>query len=369
MIGEQIFERYLEYRVQRAGALTPGQKLEVVNELMGEARQGTVPAGENSVARVPLDSPSVQAVIRGEPISIGNTVVRRKTGVENWSTSQKLGILGAMVLVILFGTGLLVWASSAKAAPAATPTLEPSATLFPTDTATPTPSPTITLTPVPTPTITPVPALLMGAGSPSDEANAPASLEIQSRLFVLQQGKVEDKTGTWNPQGPEWLAGTEVRRVIALPLAQVQDLPVQPGDDVTLRTRNGRVVVYPVTQVVRLTPNQIEAFMSLSPSIIVTLFDSSQANAPDRLVIIGELNSPPDATATPVVERAVVNKGANLRVKPSTKGLVIAGLPQGTYVDVPYPLRMVSAEGFNWVFVQSPFGNGWVVRYFLSFNQ
>ena len=58
MIGEQIFERYLEYRVQRAGTLTPGQKLEVVNQLMDEARQGTVPAGENSVARVPLIRPA-----------------------------------------------------------------------------------------------------------------------------------------------------------------------------------------------------------------------------------------------------------------------------------------------------------------------
>lgn len=208
-------------------------------------------------------------------------------------------------------------------------------------------------------------------GVPADDANAPVSLEVKGRLFVLEQGQVADKTGTWNPQGAEWLNGTEVRRVIALPQAQVADLPIQPGDDLTLRTRNGRVVIYPVTQILHLTMNQIETFMSLSPSIIVTLFDPATANSadnPQRLALIGELNQPPALTATPIVQRALVESSVNLRVSPSLKGEVIAGLVKGTWLDVSYPLQTRSAEGMVWVFVHCSFGNGWVVRSFISFH-
>ncbi|MGC1378245.1 MAG: SH3 domain-containing protein [Anaerolineales bacterium] len=367
MNAEQIFELYLENRIQKANAVTPGQKLDVVRQLRDEARlEGKIPSGENSVVKVPLDSQVVQAVLRGEPVSIGETVVKRKTGLQSWSTGQKLALLGggAGVFMMLFIVFLLV--SSGSAAPKATPALELTATPAPELTGTPMP----TETPAPIPTDTAIPVLL-GAGSPAEDANAPASLEILGRLFVLQQGKVDDKTGKWNPQGPEWLAGTEVRRVIALPQDRVSDLPIQPGDDITLRTRNGRVVVYPVTRVVSLSLDQIETFMSLSPSIIVTLFDPSQADSPNntqRLAVIGELNPPPAASATPILlhTRAQVIKGVNLRLNPSMKAAIIVGLPKGTWLDVSNPLQTVSVEGFVWVFVHSPFGNGWVVRDFLS---
>ncbi len=366
MTEEQIFESYLEYRVQRADALTPGQKFDVVRELMEEAHQGKIPSGGNSVTRVDLNSPVVQAVLNGEPISVGSTVVKRKTSMENLSTGMRLGLLGGLILlIIVVALGAVLLFRSPKAAPTPTPSITP--TLTPTLTETPSPEPSETPIPTEVITTTPVPALFGGSGSPAEEANSPASLEIKGRLFVLQQGKVE-KEGTWNPQGPEWLAGTEVRRVLALPLAQIMDLFVQPGDQVTLRTRNGRVVIYPVTQALNLTPNQIEAFMSLSPSVIITLFDPGQVNSPERPVIIGELNSPPEMTATPVRQYAVTTNGVNLRSTPSMLGEVIAGLPKGTWVTIPYPLQMQIAEGQNWIFVYSSFGNGWVSRYFISFN-
>lgn len=363
----QIFEGYLEHRIQRAGALTPGQKLEVIQQLQEEARQGMIPSGPNSVVRVPLDSPVVQAVLRGEPISVGDTTVRRKTGVQNMSTGQKLAILGGMTLLMIVGVVTLVLLfGTKKAIPTPTATLAPTETFVPTET--PTLVPTDTPIPTDTPTATAVPAMFGGSGAPGEEANAPASIEIKGRLFVLQQGKVDEKTGTWNPEGPEWLAGTEVRRVLTLPIAQVADLPVVPGDQVTLRTRNGRVVVYPVTQVLQLTPNEIEAFMSLSPSVIVSLFDANQVNDATRPVIIGEMSSPPEATATPMSGQAITTNALNLRTTPSTTSQVIAGLQKGTWVTVPYPLQMQNAEGQVWIFVHTPYGNGWVSRYFLSFN-
>jgi len=367
MNDTQLFESYLEYRIQRDNALTPGQKLEVVNQLLEEARGGVIPSGPNSVVRIPLDSPVVQAVLRGEPVSVGDTTVKRKGGVQNLSTGLRLGILGGIALLaIILPILLLLLFGSKSEAPALTPTLAPSETPLPTET--PTLIPTDTPIPTEAPTATSVPAVFGGSGSPGEEANAPASIEIMGRLFVLQQGKVDKDSGTWNPEGPEWLAGTEVRRVLALPLAQLADLLVAPGDQVTLRTRNGRVVVYPITQVIQLTPNEIEAFMSLSPSLIISLFDPSQIDDPRRPVIIGELSSPPDATATPVRQQAVTTNGVNLRAEPSMDGFVIAGLPKGTWVTVSYPLQTKIAENLEWIFVYTQLGNGWVSRYFLSFN-
>ena len=367
MNDTQLFESYLEHRIQRDNALTPGQKLDVVKQLLEEARGGVIPSGPNSVVRIPLDSPVVQAVLRGEPVSVGDTTVKRKGGVQNLSTGQRLGIMGGLALLVIFLPILLyLLFGSKKETPTPSPTVTITETLIPSET--PTPLPTETPIPTEAPTETPVPALFGGSGSPGEEANAPASIEIKGRLFVLQQGKVDGKNGEWNPEGPEWLAGTEVRRVLALPLAQLLDLPVIPGDQVTLRTRNGHVVVYPVTQVLQLTPNEIEAFMSLAPSIIVSLFDPNQVNNPARPVIIGELSSPPEATATPVRQQAITTNGVNLRAEPSMDGFVIAGLPKGTWVSVPYPLQMQVAEGLEWIFVYTPLGNGWVSRYFLSFN-
>lgn len=367
----QIFQDYLEFRIGKAGALTPGQKLEVVRQLKQEARDGVIPSGPNSVVRVPLNSPAVQAVLRGEPISVGSTVVRNKTGLQNLSTPQKLALLGGGMLVwLLIAVILVMMFRSPKVEPQPTATIFVTETFVPTDTSTPEPS----QTPVPseTPTETPAPALFSGVGSPGEDANAPASLELKGRLFILQQGKVDEKSGVWSPQGPEWLNGTEVRRVLALPIPQVQDLPVQPGDAITLRTRNGRVVVYPITQMLNLTPDQIEAFMSLSPSIIVTLFDQAQSNNPaaQRPVLIGELSGPPQTTATPYLIHAVINTDANLRAEPSTQSAVLAGLATGTAVTVPYPYQTKTGnKGAVWIFVNTSLGNGWVIRSFLSFNQ
>lgn len=133
MIAEQIFEKYLEYRIQKVGALTPGQKLEVVQQLQREAQQGTIPSGESSVVRVPLDSPVVQAVLRGEPVSVGDTTVRRKSGVQSWSTGQKLALLGAIGLfIMLFVIGGVMLLRGNHAAPVEdTATLEPSPNSLP----------------------------------------------------------------------------------------------------------------------------------------------------------------------------------------------------------------------------------------------
>ncbi len=161
MNDEELFESYLEYRIQRDGALTPGQKLSVVRQLQEEARQGRVPSGPNSVVNVPLESPVVQAILRGEPISVGNTSMRRKSRVESLSVGQRLGILGGLaLLVIVVPLALFLLLGSRKDAPEQTPTAAPSQTVAPTDT--PTPLPTNTIIPTETVTGTPAPAFFGG---------------------------------------------------------------------------------------------------------------------------------------------------------------------------------------------------------------
>jgi len=80
------------------------------------------------------------------------------------------------------------------------------------------------------------------------------------------------------------------------------------------------------------------------------------------------LPAPPAPTATPLVQRALTSQDVNLRARPSLNGAVLAGLPEGTWVDVPYPLQTRAAEGWVWVFVHTSFGSGWLVRAFLNFN-
>ena len=91
----------------------------------------------------------MQAILRGEPISVGSTSMRRKTGVGNLSVRQRLGILGGIVvLMVLLAVGLFVVFGAGKAAPVLTPTITPTWTPGPSETFTPEP----TETPIPTET-------------------------------------------------------------------------------------------------------------------------------------------------------------------------------------------------------------------------
>jgi hypothetical protein len=129
------------------------------------------------------------------------------------------------------------------------------------------------------------------------------------------------------------------------------------------------VVVYPVTQLLRLTPNQIETFISLSPSILIPLFDPAQdPTSAERLVILGELPVPPAPTAVPLVQRAFTLDDINLRAKPALNAEVLGGLPKGTWLDVPAPIQTRQANSLTWIYVRTSFGSGWVARIYLSFS-
>lgn len=372
MTDRDTFQTYLDFRMQKAGALTPGQKLDLIRDLLDEARQGSVPTGERSVTRLPVDHPAVQAALRGEEVSLGEAMIRKKADwkdVSAWPLHRKLMLLGLIVLAII-GLGMgIMRGGKAKAEAEPTPLPTPTPDWFATLTAVAAENAAQPPPPTPPPPATATPAFLLGLGGPAEDSRDPASIEIAGRLFILARGQVDKESGQWKPQGPEWLAGTEVRRVFAVPYEALADAEIKPGDALYVRTRGGQVLTYRVRDVIRLMANQIEAFVSLRPSIVVALpMGAGDVNSVDRVMLFGEaeeagraLVEESSAAAMPA-PNAVTLGGVNLRDNPGlSKSRVIIGLPPGTPLVV-MPVGAVTLDDHVWVYVLSPYGYGWVAK-------
>lgn len=369
-----IFERYLDFRFQKEGALTPGQKLEVIARLKEEARQGRVPSGEKAVVSLPVEHPAVAAVLRGEEVSLGAAAIRRAgtdwRDVTTWPLWARIGVLvGIMVLTLLMAMRA-VRQGSAQAEATVTPTAMATATVE----ASATPDWYATMTalaptsaPPPTATATQAPFLL-GTGGPAESSRDPASIEIAGRLFVVSAGEVKD--GQWIPDGPQWLKGTEVRRVFAIPYASLADAPIQAGDPIYVRTRGGQVITYRVRDVVRLLANQIESFVSLRPSLVVALpMSGGDVQSSERVMLFGEADvSVVEQAAAEYVPNAFTLGDTNLRTDPGLKSTVLMGMPRGTplIVSAAPPVTM---DGHVWVYVLSPYGYGWAAKDMLFIQQ
>lgn len=370
MSDHSIFEKYLEHRYQKSGALTPGQKLEVLDLLEQEAReQGRVPVGERSVATVPVDNPAVQAVLRGEEVSLGAATVKSRAQgmLEGLPTAAKIGILVGIVLLPLMLMQL--FSGGGKTEEEMPPTPEATLTLEPT----PLPQPTdVPPTPLPPPTATH--AMTLGLGGPAESNRDPASIEIAGQLFIVARGEVNEEDGSWKPQGPEWLSGTEVRRVFAVPYEALMDADVASGDEIYVRTRGGHVLTYIVRDVVRLQANQIETFFSLRPSLVVALpLNSGDVNSVERVLIFGEAQiediqvqaAPMDSPASGQAN-AFTYGGTNLRNNPGLDSDVLIGMPANTPLYVNLSTPPVRVDDVDWVYVLSPYGYGWVAKQMVS---
>ena len=117
-----MFEKYLAYRYQRAGAVTPGQKLEVVRAVLEDAQGGKVPIDERNMVTLDTSDLNVQAVLRGESVSMGAGVApkRRKGGAcGQTDTRKKVLIMAGIFLATILLIALLLGGlnrSRAKAA-------------------------------------------------------------------------------------------------------------------------------------------------------------------------------------------------------------------------------------------------------------
>jgi hypothetical protein len=371
-VNNDVFERYLQYRFQQAGAVTAGQRLEVLNKIKGEARSGMVPLDEHSVATLDLNDPSVQAVLRGESVSVGGRTLRpsqRFALPKLGGTTAKLLILLAIFLIpVIFG---LIYIGSKKSAALRNAALTATASL-PAATVTQPPSPTSAVTE--TPSVVPTATLMQdqvqySAGKAAEDPTSPASIEIGGRRLVVLQGEIDRKSGVWQPSGVEWLQGTAVRKVFAIPIEMMTDASISIGDPISVRYRNGYTATYAVTASERVVVDQIEILRSNKPSIAVLMYTGNLED-PYRTVVFGEIPLPPEArspaqpTATlPVGLRAVtLTEGVRLRQSPALNSETIGGLAFGTEIQVISQIPSVKSNDITWLYVQTPLGNGWVAE-------
>ena len=173
--------------------------------------------------------------------------------------------------------------------------------------------------------------------------------------FVLGRSRLDG--GVWEPIQAEWLDGTQVRRVIAIPLDEL-DRAIEIGDVLRVRTRSGMIVPYEVVEKTKLQRTQIEALSSLEPSLVVILYDTTAAAT--REVVIARLDTH-ELGLTPGDNVYLVDgpQGEiNLRERPY--GTVIGVLKTGTVVEVQ-DAEPVHDGGYRWVLVKTDFGaEGWV---------
>jgi len=347
MTTHEIFESYLEYRIDRAGALTPGKKVALVEQLIEEAHQGRVPVSRDKVAQLPVNSRSVQAVLAGEPVSMGQARMKARTELtgaaallgraQGLSTGAKIAVIaGIFLFIVLVGVAGfgIVRRRGAQ----------------------------VEATPAPTPESTPEGSIILSDSSPAKKPNDPASIQIGMTSFVLGRGRV--KNGIWQPVQAEWLQGTEVRRVIAVPRDGLE-APIERGDMLRVRTRSGAIVPYEVVEITEVQRTQIEALSSLEPSLVVILYDDTAAST--RTVVIAQLNDPEMGIA-PIPNTYLVNSPAgeiNLRERPY--GAIVGVLKNGTVVEVLLDAEPVNDGGYKWVRVRTSYGaEGWVASQLLA---
>jgi hypothetical protein len=152
-------------------------------------------------------------------------------------------LIGALMIVglaVLLGSGFLVVQSLPKPVPTATPTTS----------------------------ITPIPISISLPGG---------------WVFPLRTGFVVD--GKWNPQGAEWLIGTEVCRWVSLPWnVQLEAvLRTLTGDDeIRLSMSNYDTLVYKVQSIQQVPASEISKLSLNTPSLLVIL---SKQDSPTRWVV------------------------------------------------------------------------------------
>lgn len=280
------FEHYWQERVQRADAITPGEKLTLVAELERELTvEGRLPL-PSGPARIPVDHPIVAAALTGRPVSVGGSVVTTTPALsermQGLPVAAKLALLGLIGLLPIVGALLLMRSGNAEAAPLPTPTA--TATVASTPTPLPTTTNEVTATPL-LPTATPYSISLVSGDAP-DNHNDPASIEMAGHSYILATGRVQN--GSWLPSGAEWLEGTLLRRVVALPFEPelVESLSeMREGAVIQLRLRSGEVVKYRVSAIERRQRQQIELLAAREPSLVIILAGEA---GPERWVVIAD---------------------------------------------------------------------------------
>ncbi len=295
---ENAFERYFSNRVEKARAITPGQKEDLIEQLRRELKEeGRVPLTTGPV-KVDPRHPAIRAALDGRAVTMGGKVLSKATDdsisgrMEALPLPAKIAVMAGMFLIpliivifIMFGRG-----GGSQSEIVIQPTETATITVTPSPTGTPVPNATFTATPVPTQPpiiieITPTPyAFALTEGDAPNSNNDPASIEIAGYSYILGTGKVEN--GAWQPTGAEWLKGSYLRKIIGLPyepeIANVL-AQIRAGNVIKLRLRSGEIVKYKIAQTLRVQRQQIEVLAERSPSLAIVLYGEP---SPERTVVI-----------------------------------------------------------------------------------
>lgn len=101
--------------------------------------------------------------------------------------------------------------------------------------------------------------------------------------FNLGKGQIVE--GEWNPQGPEWLRGTEVCRWVAIPWSRPLEAAVRTltrQDSIELVMSNSDRLTYNVFSIESLTLEEMQALDQNSPCLLVVL---AEQDAEQRWVV------------------------------------------------------------------------------------
>ena len=80
--------------------------------------------------------------------------------------------------------------------------------------------------------------------------------------------------GEWHPQGAEWLEGTEIRRLVALPWSEQLELVIRSlelGDPIRLIMSNQDEMEYQVLLVQEVPADLVGLIYSNSPSLVIIM--------------------------------------------------------------------------------------------------
>jgi hypothetical protein len=124
----------------------------------------------------------------------------------------------------------------------------------------------------------------------SDMEIYPTGLQLPGGwFFFLQQGQIQQSgsIGKWEPQGAEWLAGTTLRRVVAIPWskqAEAVALSLESGDEIRLYLNNDQINSFYVEEVKSVEYDNVrDTMIDTQPSLAVILYRDDKA---DRFVIL-----------------------------------------------------------------------------------
>ena len=323
----QLFDAYLQNQFERGSAFSVGDKLALLERLYTEAaEQGLVPIASGQVARVPVSSVRVQAILAGKEVALGGKTIQGRPNLQQRVATlppvMKLVVLVLVFLVPALGLwGLGRYQDSAALALALTGTPTPLAT----ETAPPTETPLPGSLP---PTATPYALVLDNAGVPTDPTD-PVSISFANIAFSLGVANLED--GAWQPAVAEWLPGTALRRVIAIPYTQEVGQAVEQlsyDAPLSLRLLSGEVVIYHMREVQRPQRHEIEILNALTPSLVVILHGE---RAGQRWVLVAEADQGvglPSWTPVPTLEPAAT-------LEPSATLLPETPVPAGSPTTTP----------------------------------